>query len=92
MLEREQHHQLGRVAASRGVSMGALIRESVAAYLADVAVEDDPLFGLIGLASDDGPKPHGDVAANADQYLSDLVADEAASERDSRPTRRPRRS
>ena len=65
MLEREQHHRLGRVAVKRGVSVGALIRESVAAYLSEISVEDDPLFGLIGMARDDGPKPHGDVAANA---------------------------
>lgn len=73
MLERDQHHRLGRVAAQRGVSIGALIRESVAEYLAGVGVEEDPLLGLIGLAEDHTPGPHGDAAEYHDAYLADAI-------------------
>ena len=69
--------------------MGALIRE-VSPLPRHVAVEDDPLFGLIGLASDEGPTPHGDVAGNV--YVADQVANEAMNERDPRLARRARRS
>jgi hypothetical protein len=71
MLEPEQHHQLRRVAEQRGQSIGSLVRESVARYLADVAVEDDPLMGFIGLADDTGDRPHGDVATEHDAYIAD---------------------
>ena len=52
-------------------TVGLLIRESVADYLADIEVEDDPLLELIGLALDSGPKPHGDVAAEHDAYIAE---------------------
>jgi len=77
MLDPEQHHQLGRVAARRGQSVGSLVRESVARYLADLPIDDDPLMGLIGLAADDGPRPYGDVATEHDRYLADAVAEES---------------
>ena len=77
MLDREQHHRLRRVAERRGESIGSLVRESVARYLADVPVEDDPLFGLIGLTEDTGDQPHGDVATEHDAYSADVVAAEA---------------
>ena len=78
MLDPEQHHQLRRVAEARHVSIGSLVRESVVRYLAGVAVEDDPLFGIIGLAQDSGPRPHGDVATEHDAYLASPAAAGAA--------------
>jgi hypothetical protein len=80
MLDPEQHHRLRRFAQRRGESIGSLVRESVARYLTDIAVEDDPLFGLIGLADDRGPRPHGDVGIEHDAYAADLMADEIESE------------
>jgi hypothetical protein len=77
MLDPEQHHQLRSAAERRGQSIGSLVRESVARYLADVAVEDDPLLGIIGLGEDAGPRPHGDVATQHDSYLTDIVAIES---------------
>jgi hypothetical protein len=73
MLDREQHHRLKRVAQVRGESIGSLVRESVARYLDRMPAEDDPLSGLIGLADDSGPRPHGDVASSHDDYLADIV-------------------
>lgn len=78
-LDREQHQRLERVAADRGVPVSALIRASVAAYLASIAVEDDPLFRLIGLCVDEGPRSRGDVADHHDEYLTDRVAAEGFS-------------
>ena len=75
MLDPEQHHQLGGIAERRGQSIGSLVRESVARYLADLSLEEDPLLGLIGLADDAGARPHGDVAFEHDLYITDEVAD-----------------
>jgi len=71
-LERQQHRRLKAFAERSGRSMGAVVRESVEAYLASLPAEDDPLFGLIGLFRGDGPTPHGDVAINHDAYLADI--------------------
>ena len=68
-----QHRCLKELAATRGVSMGSLIRESVTQYLNDLPVEDDPAFGIIGLIDDVGGKPHGSVAVNHDEYLADAL-------------------
>ena len=70
-LERRQHARLKALAETRGQSMGSMIRESVAVYLADQPVEDDPLLSIIGLFEDTGEKPFGDVAINHDAYLAD---------------------
>jgi hypothetical protein len=70
-LERRQHARLKSLAEARGRSMGSMIRESVAVYLADQPVEDDPAYGIIGLFEDTGDLPHGDVGVNHDAYLAD---------------------
>ena len=72
-LERAQHRRLKRLADSRGVSMGSILRESVAEYLASAPIEEDPAFGIIGLIDDDGPTPHGDPAVEHDSYLADAL-------------------
>ena len=73
MLDPEQHQQLRSAAERHGRSIGSLVRESVTKYLAEIAVEDDPLFGLIGLGDDRGPRPYGDVGTEHDAYLADTV-------------------
>lgn len=84
-LERAQHRRLKRLADSRGVSMGSILRESVAEYLASAPIEEDPAFGIVGLIDDDGPMPHGDPARHHDAYLADaLEAEGATSEKPSR--------
>ena len=72
-LTRGQHRRLKELAATRGASMGSLIRESVTEYLNDLPVEDDPAFGIIGLIDDAGGKPHGSVAVHHDEYLADAL-------------------
>ena len=73
-LERRQHGQLKALAERREQSMGSLIRESVAQYLTSQPIEDDPLYGIMGMFMDDGPQPYGDVAINHDAYLADEYA------------------
>jgi hypothetical protein len=81
-LTRGQHRRLKRLAESRGVSMGSILRESVADYLANARDAPDPAFGIIGLIDDDGPTPHGDPAAEHDAYLADaLEAESSVAER-----------
>jgi len=75
-----QHRRLKELAATRGASMGSLIRESVTEYLNDLPVEDDPAFGIIGLIDDRGPRPHGSVAINHDAYIADALEAEISSE------------
>ena len=49
------------------------IRESVATYLDDQPIEDDPAFGIIGLIDDAGDRPHGSVAVHHDEYIADAL-------------------
>ena len=77
-LERAQHRRLKRLAESRGVSMGSILRESVAEYLASAPIEEDPAFGIVGLIDDDGPMPYGDPATHHDAYLADALEAEVA--------------
>ena len=84
-LTRGQHRRLKRLAESRGVSMGSILRESVADYLTRAPVEEDPAFGIIGLIDDDGPTPHGDPALEHDAYLADAL--EAEGDAVQRPAR-----
>lgn len=78
-LERAQHRRLKRLAEARGVSMGSILRESVADYLAGAPIEEDPAFGIVGLIADDGPTPHGDPATHHDAYLADALEAEGGS-------------
>jgi len=73
-LERRQHEQLKALAERRDQSMGSLIRESVAQYLTSQPIEDDPLFGILGMFTDTGPTPYGDVAVDHDAYLAEEYA------------------
>ncbi len=72
-LTRGQHRRLKRLAGSRGVSMGSILRESVAVYLAQAPDEQDPAFGIVGLIDDASPTPHGDPAVEHDAYLADAL-------------------
>jgi hypothetical protein len=69
-LTKAQHRRLRQLASTTGASMGSLVRESVAAYIAGRPVEDDPAFGIIGLIDDPAPRPYGSVAERHDDYLA----------------------
>jgi hypothetical protein len=82
-LSPEHHRQLRCLAERRAQSMGSLVRESVAEYLAGMPLEDDPLAGLPGMFEDTGARPHGDIGEGHDAYLAGLP------ERESSERKRP---
>jgi hypothetical protein len=77
-LQRRQHRRLKQLAERRGTSMGSLVRESVAVYLAETPAGDDPAMEIVGSLNDDAPTPHGDVGIAHDAYLADLHEQEAS--------------
>jgi hypothetical protein len=87
-LDPHQHRQLKLLSERRGASMGSLVRESVAQYLAGTPVEEDPLLLIIGKFEDPGEKPYGDVGEEHDRYLADIIA--AESDAAKRTRTRPR--
>jgi hypothetical protein len=87
-LERRQHRRLKRIAEREGRSMGAVVRESVQAYLASRDVDDDPAFELIGMIEDAGPTPHGDVGVAHDAYLAAALEAEVGPARARRARRK----
>jgi len=68
-LEPELAEALDRVAQRRGTSRAGLIREAARDLVARENPEDDPIFGIIGMASG-GPS---DVSERHDDYLIDEV-------------------
>lgn len=65
--------ETARSAANRrGVSFAELVRQALDDFLADMPVEEDPLWNIIGIA-DAGPP---DLAANHDRYLAETIAEE----------------
>ena len=79
-LERRQHARLKSLAETQGRSMGSMIRESVATYLADQPLDDDPALGILGLFADESSRPLGDVAEHHDAYLAEAYAREGQPE------------
>jgi hypothetical protein len=73
------------IVGTRGVSMGSILRESVADYLTNAPAEEDPALGIVGLIDDDGPTPPGDPALQHDAYLADAL--EAEGHGGQRPAR-----
>lgn len=66
-LEPAQDRALRGLAQRRGVSIGALIRQSVQRYLeAEVPVEEDPAMGIVAL----GRSGRGDLSPGHDKYLA----------------------
>ncbi|MEM7800549.1 MAG: CopG family transcriptional regulator [Chloroflexota bacterium] len=66
-LDQDQLEALRYQADQKGKSMGHLIRESIALYLAQIPVEEDPAMGIVGL----GASKDGDLSVNHDQHLID---------------------
>ncbi len=74
MIEEELDAELGRQARREGVSKAALIRRYVAERLRPLPpIEEDPLWGLVGLATD--AEPVGDI----DEYLYGPISPDESS-------------
>ena len=64
-IEHGQDDALEVLAKKKGVSKASIIRESLAKYLKELPVQEDPAMGLIGLGSSD----KSDVSQRHDHYL-----------------------
>lgn len=71
-LRPEQLAALRALAERRGVSLAELVRQGVDRLLADLPVEEDPLWDIVGLF-DSGV---GDLAEKHDEYLAQLIDEE----------------
>ena len=71
-LEERQDRALRRLAAEEGVSLSELIRRSVDLLLAQLPVEQDPAWQIIGLGSSDV----NDLGARHDKYLAQEISEE----------------
>lgn len=71
-LRPEQIESLRSVAERRKVSLAELIRQGVDRVLADIPVEEDPLWDIIG-TFDSGL---GNLAEKHDEYITRLIHEE----------------
>ena len=71
-LRSDQLDALRALAARRGESLAALVREGVDIVLREVPPEEDPLLDLVGLY-DSGI---GDLAEKHDEHLSEMIKGE----------------
>jgi hypothetical protein len=55
-------------ADQKNVSMAELVRQGVDQLLADLPLEEDPLWNIVGLGSSED----GDLALNHDEHLANL--------------------
>lgn len=68
-LRKDQLDALRGLSERREVSMAELIRQAVDHLLAEMPVEEDPLWDMVGVF-DSGL---GDLAENHDHYLADAI-------------------
>jgi hypothetical protein len=71
-LREDQLQALRALAERRGASIAELVRDAVDRLLAEVPVEEDPLWGIVGLF-DSGL---GDLAEKHDEYLARMIEEE----------------
>jgi hypothetical protein len=71
-LEKGQHRALRRLAADENVSLSELIRRSVNLLLAQVPIEKDAAWEIIGL----GRSGVSDGAIKHDEYLVEILSQE----------------
>lgn len=72
-LEAQQDQHLRRIAAERGVSLSALVRESVEAWLRQLPLHDDSALALIDLGASGLP----DLGSDHDAHLAGTLSVEA---------------
>ena len=71
-LRPERNEALRSLAAQRNVAITELVRQGVDRLLAEVPVEEDPLWDIIGLVKS-GPS---DLAEKHDDYLVNWISEE----------------
>ena len=71
-LEERQSKALRRLAKDEGVSLSELIRRGVDLLLAQVPIEKDPAWNIIGLGDSDV----SDLATRLDEYLVEELSKE----------------
>ncbi len=64
-LDAEQMQAIKNAARAKDASMADIVRESIARYLADIPVSEDPAMGIVGM----GSSGRRDLARNHDRYL-----------------------
>ena len=67
-LRQDQADALRRWSEKKEVSMAELVRQGVDRLLADLPINDDPLWDIVGL----GSSGDSDLARNHDIYLAEL--------------------
>lgn len=67
-LRPEQLDALRLLATKQGISVAELIRQGVDLLLTEIPVEDDPLWGIVGL----GNSGVHDLALEHDRYLAEI--------------------
>lgn len=67
-LRQAQLEALRGIASRRRVSLAELVRQAVDRLLADIPLEEDPIWGIVGL----GDSGAGDLAAEHDRYLAEF--------------------
>lgn len=72
-LRPDQLLSLRKLAAERGISMAALIRQGVDRVIHEVALEDDPLWNIIGIVE---AAPY-DLAEKHDDYIAQFIQEES---------------
>ncbi len=65
-IEPQQNYVLEILSEKKGVSKAEIIRESLAKYLNELPVEEDPAMALIGL----GSSKKRDLSSQHDKYLT----------------------
>lgn len=71
-LEERQNQALRRLATEEGVSLSELIRRGVDLLLAELPVEKDPAWKIVGLGSSDV----SDLGTRHDEYLVEELSKE----------------
>ena len=70
-LRPDQQAALRDLARDKGVSMAELMRRGVDLVLAEVEPDRDPLWNIVGIVDDAGPK---DMAEHHDAYVAHVDA------------------
>lgn len=71
-LDQRQLGTLRYLAKKRDTSMAEIVRESIAKYLIEIPVEEDPAMGIVGMIG----SGRSDISENHDAYLTEALLKE----------------